>query len=189
MVRPAGDGRNGKFSVMLLNCSELNWEIDEIVNSLDRGELTYEQLMYEMKVAPSIGKSIPSDWNCLERFDNSTCLLHYTDMNTQPWVSLNNPLGELWMKALERAVSENFISYSDVQREIVAGHVRPSLLNHLQLGKLGVRKLPKSVKALDVGYCAPYRKLNIFSARTWASQLGFLKIVKHFLNRKGHSGG
>ena len=41
-------GRRAQFSVMLLDCAELNWDVDAIVESLDKGVLNYEQLMYEM---------------------------------------------------------------------------------------------------------------------------------------------
>lgn len=180
-VRPADDGRKGQFSVMLLDCAVLDWNIDEIVTGLDRGDLTYEQLMYDMRVAPSIGRSISSNWNCLERFDQSTCLLHYTDMDTQPWVSLKNPLGALWIQALERAVAIGFITLEEVQREIAAGHVRPSLLSQLELGLTDAQQLPKSVKALDVGFVPPYKSLNAANARPWTSLLGFVSaIVRKF---------
>jgi len=180
-VRPADDGRKGQFSVMLLDCAILDWNIDEIVASLDRGDLSYEQLMYDMRVAPSIGRSISSNWNCLERFDQSTCLLHYTDMDTQPWVSLKNPLGALWIQALERAVATGFITLEEVQREIAAGHVRPSLLSQLELGLTDSQQLPKSVKSLDVGFVPPYKSLNAANARPWTSPLGFVSaIVRKF---------
>lgn len=176
-VRPADDGRKGQFSVMLLDCAVLDWNIDEIVTSLDRGDLTYEQLMYDMRVAPSIGKSISSNWNCLERFDQSTCLLHYTDMDTQPWVSLGNPLGALWIQVLERAVKAGFISLTEVRREVDAGHVRPSLLNQLELGVVDAQQLPKSVKALDAGFVPPYKGLNAVNASPWISPVGFLRAM------------
>lgn len=176
-VRPVGDGRKGQFSVMLLDCSALDWNVDEFVQRLDDGVLTYEQLMYEMRVAPSIGKAISGDWNCLERFDTSTSLLHYTDMDTQPWVSLANPLGGLWMNCLRRALKAGFISIAEVQREVAAGHVRPSLLSQLELGLDDARQLTKEVRALDQGFIAPFKKLYAASARPWTSPLGLAKAM------------
>lgn len=130
-----------------------------------------------LAIAPSIGKAISGDWNCLERFDHSTALLHYTDMDTQPWVSLANPLGGLWMKCLRRALEAGFISSTEVQREVAAGHVRPSLLSQLEFGLDDSRQLSKEARALDHGFIAPYKKLYAASARPWTSPLGLAKAM------------
>src|SRR5256885_8106863 len=80
-------GRRPQFSVMLLDCESLKWEIREIVNGLDEGEFGYEQLMFEMKAAKHIRASINPAWNSLERFQKGkTALLHYTNMACQPWL-------------------------------------------------------------------------------------------------------
>src|SRR5881394_780918 len=85
---PGESSRRPQFSVMLLNCGELRWELPAIVAALDRGELTYETLMYEMAVAKRIRAGIDPRWNSLEQYrEGETALLHYTDMPTQPWVS------------------------------------------------------------------------------------------------------
>jgi len=48
---PGSTGRRPQFSVMVLNCASLRWDIEEIVQSLNEGGLTYESLMYDMAVA------------------------------------------------------------------------------------------------------------------------------------------
>ena len=74
-------GRKGQFSVMLLDCERLQWRIEDIVRGLDEGNYTYEQLMYEMCVAASVGRTLDPAWNSLETYAaGSTKLLHYTDM-------------------------------------------------------------------------------------------------------------
>ncbi len=128
-VGSAAGVRRSQFSVMLMDCARLGWNVDDIVNQLDSGAVSYRELMYEMKLASEISYSIPETWNSLEHFvAGETCLLHYTDMNTQPWVSLENPNGALWVSCLRRAIKAGFVSYDDLRREIAHGHVRPSLL-------------------------------------------------------------
>lgn len=169
-VSEAGIRRRGQFSVMLLDCAQLNWNIDEIVAALDVGEFEYADLMYEMCVAKKIGRNIAPEWNALEHFDlQRTRLLHYTDMGTQPWVSTANPLGHLWVACLRRALTADFISRTELEREIAAGHVRPSLQHQLDAGIDSTLELPAAVRRLDRGFVAPYRHLLSGRARPWTS--------------------
>jgi len=65
----------------------------------------------------------------LEQFSaRQTALLHFTDMNTQPWVPKENPLGYLWTGDLIEAIDAGAVSIDFVKQEIAAGHVRPSLM-------------------------------------------------------------
>lgn len=166
----AGDGRRGQFSVMLLDCARLHWNIHEIVEALDSGRLRYDELMYEMRVAARIGYDISPDWNSLERYDAATtCLLHYTDMNLQPWVATSNPLAHLWVACLRRALDNGFISRADLDREVSAGHVRPSLLPQVDGGPDSPLELPLAVRRADRDFVAPYRRLRSGRARPWTS--------------------
>lgn len=61
-----------------------------------------------------------------------TALLHFTDMNTQPWVSKENPLGYLWTGDLIEAIDAGAVSIDFVKHEIAAGHVRPSLMYQVE---------------------------------------------------------
>jgi hypothetical protein len=151
-------GRRPQFSVMLLNCAELRWNLADIVAALDRGELTYETLMYEMAVARKIRAAIDPSWNSLERYvPGETGLLHYTDMPTQPWVSTDNPHGSLWMRDLRRAVEQGFISRAYVEEHVRQGYVRPSLLYQLDHELDDTKQLPHEARRLDSKFVAPYK--------------------------------
>ena len=118
---------------MLLDCDKLRWDITEIVGQLDSRDLTYEQLMFEMKVAKDMRADISPEWNSLEHHeDGKTALLHYTDMDTQPWVSCDNKWGYLWMRDLFEAIDDGFITIDYVREQIRRGHVRPSLLHQVE---------------------------------------------------------
>jgi hypothetical protein len=155
---------------MLLDCKALGWNIDQIVADLDAGKLDYAGLMFEMRVTKQIGRNIASEWNALECFEpQRTCLLHYTDMNTQPWISTANPLGHLWIACMRRALAAGFISRADVEREMSSGHVRPSLLPQLDAGIDNTLELPAAVRRLDRTFVAPYRCLRSGRAWPWTS--------------------
>ncbi len=162
--------RYEQFSVLLLDCERLRWDIEEIVNKLDSGMLDYAGLMYKMEVASKIGRDIPSEWNSLESYNpKATALVHYTDMNTQPWISLFNPLDYLWISCLRRAIAKGFISEKEIEREVSDKHIRPSLQAQLATDIDNGIKLPRNIKVMDKRYKAPYHYLKVRSKRPWQS--------------------
>jgi hypothetical protein len=166
-----------------LNCDLLRWDPVEIVAALDRGELTYESLLYEMAVARRVSAVIDPSWNSLERYvAGETALLHYTDMPTQPWVSRDNPLGYLWVRDLLAAVDEGFITREYVDGQIGNGVVRPSLRYQLEHRVEDARKLPDAAKALDATFVAPYRRMG-----NGGPAKGALQLVKSVLKRLTHA--
>ena len=174
-VGEGGQGRRGQFSVMLLDCAELSWHIEDIVRALDDGTLGYAELMYEMKVACRIGYNIPAVWNSLEHYcAGDTCLLHYTDMPTQPWVSCYNPLGHLWLACLRRAIAAGFIVDSDITREISSGHVRPSLVEELSNPNCARSVLAR----FDKDFSPPFKSIESGKAKPWKSWIAMLNFYK-----------
>jgi regulator of sigma D len=171
----SASGRKSQYSVMLMDCRQLRWNIQEIVDQLDAGTLTYEQLMYESSLARTLA-NIEPNWNSLEAYkEGKTALLHYTDMNTQPWVSHLNPLGYLWVRTLRQAVRNGVISRAFVEDEVRRGHVRPSLLYQLDHKIDDAILLPKVALAADAGFTPPYRALVAHHASPWRSRLQWFR--------------
>ena len=153
--------RNPQFSVMLLNCNLLKWSVADIVDMLDKGELNYISLMKEMKVANNIGVKITENWNSLEYYNKSqTSLIHYTDMPTQPWVSIKNPLCKIWMKDLIDALKDGFISMNLIDKHIKKSWIRPSLKYQIENNILDSTKLPKKAIEMDIDFIAPYKRMT-----------------------------
>jgi hypothetical protein len=120
-------------SVMLIDCERARWDVKQIVAGLD-GQYTYEQLMYELCILPDevVGCRVPFAWNSLEHYDFDTRLIHYTDMNTQPWVSPDNRFGNLWLGEVRLMLETGALASRDLWREVELGYLRPSLLEELQ---------------------------------------------------------
>lgn len=151
-----GERRRPQFSVMLLDCESLRWDVRAIVKSLDKGELSYEQLMFEMTVAERVRASIDPAWNSLERFRRGeTALLHYTDMERQPWVSRLNPLNRFWMQELFEAIDGGNIAREEVEEHVERGYVRPSLLYQVDERVTDSRHLSREARALDRTFILP----------------------------------
>ena len=148
--------RKKQCAVMLLDCERLDWKIENIIDDLDRGEYDYDTLMHELCILDEkedIKCGVPFKWNSLEHYDENTCLIHYTDMATQPWVSCKNRFGYLWLNELRLMLKNNSISMSEIQKEIDLGFFRPSLIKELKYGQMipGFLQpfLQKSHEALD----------------------------------------
>jgi hypothetical protein len=174
--------KRAQFGVMLLDCESLEWNIEAIVEALDAGDLNYEQLMFEMAVARHVSAVIDSSWNSLERYEKGrTALLHYTDMERQPWVSRNNPLNRLWMKELMEAIDGGYISLSEVEEQVRRGNVRPSLLYQINNRIMDSRYLSRKARDLDAYFRPPAIPAG-FQAKAGANS--FQKSVKRFLVRR-----
>jgi hypothetical protein len=154
-------GRRPQFSVMLLDCNALDWDVRRIVSDLDAGALSYEDLMYRMTIADTVRADIDPKWNSLEKFRRGhTALLHYTDMEKQPWVTTINPLGYLWCRDLLEALDAGWISREYVDDHVRRGYVRPSLLYQLEHRVEEALLLPASALSLDEKFSAPYEEIS-----------------------------
>jgi hypothetical protein len=164
MYAPPSDPKRSKqTSVMLLDCGRLRWDLDEIVRDLDAGRYGYGALMADIGLEPEadVRAGIPTDWNSLEEYvPGRTRLLHYTDTNTQPWVSRRNRNGGLWMQALCAALADGFVTDADIQEAANLGNVRPSLPMQLRVKPERWPMFRRVVApVVDAGY-KPHRKLR-----------------------------
>lgn len=138
-------------SVMLLDCDRLDWQVEAIIDALDREEYDYEQLMYHLCILEEteIKCAVPFEWNSLEFYQSGkTGLIHYTDMATQPWVSCRNAHGDLWLQELRLMLQNEVVTWADVEQEVKLGFFRPSLLADLKYGSW----LPRPVKPFFTGW-------------------------------------
>lgn len=130
--------RRKQCAVMLLDCERLDWTIEGLVASMDAGQFDYERLMYELCVLDEaeIKYGVPFEWNSLEHADADTCLLHYTDVYTQPWTHAGNPLAHHWLAEVRLMLQDGSLAAAELIREIELGYFRPSLLRDLRIGHL-----------------------------------------------------
>jgi len=157
----SGEGRSEQFSVLLLDCERLNWNVSEIVGDLDAQRYTYADLMSELCIAKSKAPMLPCYWNSLEFYrSNETALLHYTDMQTQPWVDIRNPLSGLWFQTLFEAVGAGDISMKFINEHILNGWIRPSLRYQIDNSIADSRSLASEILKEDRGFFPPYKAIR-----------------------------
>ncbi len=121
-------------SVSLLDCNKLQWDASDIIAGLN-GKYTYKELMSDLCILDEseIGYEIPFEWNSLEHWDSNTCNIHYTDMNTQPWVSARNKFGWVWFNEVKEMLQVGALTWDGLKEEVELGYARPSLIAELKL--------------------------------------------------------
>ncbi|MEM6554351.1 MAG: glycosyltransferase [Pseudomonadota bacterium] len=130
----APDKRTKQCSVMVLDCESLDWDPVKIVNGLDN-DYDYAELMQQLCILDEtdVNYNLPIRWNSLEHYDESTCLIHYTDMPTQPWVNIDNPNGWLFTNEIRRMLKDGVVTKDELIAEIGNGYVRPSFITELKM--------------------------------------------------------
>jgi hypothetical protein len=176
-----------QFSVMLLDCSRLDWELDDIIDGLDQGRFSYQDLMFNIcLVKPhEIEDRIPPRWNCLEHYEEGqSSLLHYTVVPTQPWRSDQNPLGKIWIDALEEAVKTGWVSRHEIEWNLEQGYLRKSLSYVADLAR---NQSASDIAVPDEGECvgdsARLQKLvKAYRKAVWDTHLARLNETASRLN-------
>lgn len=127
----ANVNRKPQYSVMVIDCSKAKWDTDEIA---DAAEISYDRTMFELDFEEDKSREIEPYWNDLEYFDQNTKLLHFTDMDKQPWISKSNPLRQIWLNELQEAVENNFIKIQEVVAASEKGDISPDVLDYVLNG-------------------------------------------------------
>ena len=120
-----------QMSVMLLDCSKLKWNIDEIVGGLDRGDYSYKDLMAKFCIVNEndIADTIPSEWNCLEWYEaGRSQLVHFTVVPTQPWSYQGHHLNDLWEGVYKEAVAAGAVPFELIEELTAKKYIKPTLL-------------------------------------------------------------
>lgn len=139
-------------SVMLFDCESLDWDPLKIIAGLD-GKYTYEELLYQMCILDEseIKYGVPFQWNSLEIYEpGRTGLIHYTDMQTQPWVCPQNANGWVWLEEVRKMLESGALARSELEQEVKLGYFRPSLL--VELDEAGEGPVPAPTRSAIARY-------------------------------------
>lgn len=123
-------------SVMLLDCERLtHWKLDEWVEKINQDNSLYGKTMQALPggLATEDFGDLPENYNHLDHFDETTKIIHYTHVPSQPWKVPGHPFARVFLEELKSAIEEDEIPLDAVQREIAYGHVYPTLLEDIHL--------------------------------------------------------
>lgn len=171
---PSSDPKRPKqFSVMLLDCDRLRWRPEEIVAGLDSGRFDYDELVGNvcLEAPERVQARIPIEWNSLDHYQpGRTGLLHFTHIETQPWVYARHPHGKVWVEQLQQAIEEGVVAASEVDDAVARGWARPSLPVQLRTRRALWNAFARLVApVIDRGF-KPHRALR--------ERLGRLKLKR-----------
>jgi len=121
------------LSVMLIDCERCRFDLEQIIDEIDSGlySMTDFSLMSPRFLSHhsyNIGRLDPN-WNVFDRWDDQTKLIHYTNLDTQPWKYPNHPYGELWFKYFNEALAAGVVTQKDIDLSMMRAYVRRDLLN------------------------------------------------------------
>lgn len=119
------------LSVMLIDNERCRFDLETIFKEIDEDVFTYRDFSqmgtrFLSQHHYQIGELDPN-WNVFDRCDDSTKLIHYTHLYTQPWKFLNHPFGEIWFEYLREAQAAGYVTERDIDLAILRGYARPDL--------------------------------------------------------------
>ncbi len=121
------DDRKAQFSVFVIDCGKIRWDIRSIMNDLDSEKISYAELMHKPELPAGSKTGECPEWNSLERYEKGlTKLVHYTDFKKQPWKNRRHLLAALWEKAFREAFHLGYFKMKLIEH-IQKGYVRASL--------------------------------------------------------------
>lgn len=134
-ARPCPELKGWYTSVMVMDCAKLtNWKLNQWVTLINAGMADYKGIM----AASPTGLNhrdfgdLPEYWNHLDHYDETTKIIHYTKIGSQPWKTPGHPFAHVFLKELKSAVDAGAISNEMIQKEINDKHVYPNILEDLK---------------------------------------------------------
>lgn len=170
--------RKQQQAVMVFNSSGALRINKKFRNFLDN-KISYEDLMKK----PEGESYLPCTWNSQEEMMKDTNLIHYTDMDFQPWLRKDNINAGVWLSYLRMSLNDQSTKNILIS-EIAKKHVRPSLLELLENPpNYPVTSYLAGIK--DIFFVPPHRlkifrgKIRIFLAPFLNLIILFTKILKN----------
>jgi lipopolysaccharide biosynthesis glycosyltransferase len=144
--------RQRQSSVIVMNCEGAE-RLHQSFMRFAAGEISYDELIYLKTIGP-LGV-LDSRWNGLEYLDQDMALIHYTDMDRQPWLAHGNPNSGIWYANLWR-FTRSRAGMEVLAREAAARHVRPALLEIIKEGP-SISARSNSALLADLCFIPPHR--------------------------------
>jgi hypothetical protein len=149
-------GRDPQTAVTVFNVDECNWDPRQVVAEIDADSSKYRPYLYQFTFAGGNQRILPPTWNDLEQYEPGvTCLLHFTDMETQPWLTTANRIADVWMGCLKDSIESGRVSEKIVADAVAAFQVRPSLLWQIRHGWKRTAEVPFLQRLRDVFFYVP----------------------------------
>lgn len=148
--------REPQSSVTVFDVAQCTWDPQQVIAEIDADPTKYRPYLYQFAFAGGVQRTLPPTWNDFEEFEPGvTSLLHFTDMETQPWLTSANRLADVWLGCLRSAVEAGKIDERTVLHAVNEFHVRPSLAWQMRNGWKPTKQIPFLQRLRDVLFFVP----------------------------------
>jgi hypothetical protein len=171
--------RDMQTAVTVFDVAQCQWDPQAVISEIDADPKKYQPYLYEYVFAGGTQRLLPPTWNDLEQFEPGvTCLLHFTDMETQPWLTTANRIADVWLGCLKSAIEAGKVDKALVASAVEEFQVRPSLLWQVRNGFVPTSQVPFLQRLNDVlFFVPPYSLASGIPA-------GFGKLASRIVNSK-----
>jgi lipopolysaccharide biosynthesis glycosyltransferase len=171
-------------SVMLIDCEKAaQLSLSSLVEAMDRQAFSMSDLMYLGETFRQyLGvevKTLPSEWNHLDYVDGTSKLVHFTNLDSQPWRFHHHPIAQFWEDIFLDAIAENAISQETVKLAYANGWITARI---------------KAIAALDQQYPESvnqiwrrWSRIRLAIARFFTHQIKRVKFVLSRLSERSAS--
>lgn len=130
-------------SVMLMDCARLkHWKVREWVALINAGLTSYQGCMSGSPSGMNYGDfgPLPEEWNQFDYYNETTKLIHYTKVPTQPWKREGHPYRGAFLEELFHTMEEGIVTEEQVAAEIKKGYIYPNILLDMKEYVSGIKK-------------------------------------------------
>ncbi|GAP97602.1 glycosyltransferase [Leptolyngbya sp. NIES-2104] len=115
-------------SVMLIDCEKAaKFSLSSLIDEMDRKVFSMSDLMYlgeKFRQYLNIEvKTLPSEWNHLDYVDETSKLVHFTNLDSQPWRFHHHPIAKFWEDLFLEAIAQNALSQDTVKTAYANGWI------------------------------------------------------------------
>lgn len=120
------------LSAMLINCNVCRFDLGTIFSYIQQGRFSYAEFAQMGRRVQTILhyriKRLPNSWNDFDRMNAFTKIIHYTDLDRQPWRYRYHKYGETWFENFRQAIDSGSITEQDVKTAIERGVARADIM-------------------------------------------------------------
>lgn len=151
------------LSALVIDCERCRFDLPAIFGHIRDGRFTYPEFaqmgrrtraLLPYDIAP-----LSDAWNAFDFYDATTRLIHYTDLDRQPWKFRYHAYGDIWFQYFNEARQAGLITEEDIAASIAKGYVRADIregnrgrdtaglrvLGQLHAGRLAARNVVRRV--------------------------------------------
>lgn len=129
------DKKSYYTSCLLLDCERLkHWNIKEWALLINAGLTSYWGIMSGDPSGINHDDFGPLDdvWNHFDRYYDSTKIIHYTTVPTQPWKKPGHPYRDLFLKEMKETILAGDLTLDEVRAEIKKEHIYPNIIDDME---------------------------------------------------------